>query len=83
MDIRPIRTEADYKATLKAVSPYFDQEPAPGTEDADRFEVLLALIQSYESKNHPIDPPDAIEAIKFEWSSRASRRRILSLSSGS
>ena len=65
MDIRPIRTEADYKATLKAVSPYFDQEPAPGTEDADRFEVLLALIQSYESKTHPIDPPDAIEAIKF------------------
>jgi|SRR5688572_8467796 HTH-type transcriptional regulator/antitoxin HigA len=65
MDIRPIRTEADYKAALKAVSPYFDREPAPGTEDADRFEVLLALIQSYESKNHPIDPPDAIEAIKF------------------
>jgi HTH-type transcriptional regulator/antitoxin HigA len=65
MDIRPIRTEADYKAALKAVSPYFDQEPALGTDEADRFEVLLALIQAYESKHHPIDPPDAIEAIKF------------------
>ena len=65
MDIRPIRTEADYQAALKTVSPYFDQEPKSGTEDADRFEVMLALIQAYEAKNHPIDPPDAIEAIKF------------------
>lgn len=65
MDIRPIRTDADYKAALKAVSPYFDQEPAAGTEDADRFEVMLTLIQGYEAKHHPIDPPDPIEAIKF------------------
>jgi HTH-type transcriptional regulator/antitoxin HigA len=65
MDIRPIRTEAEYKDALKAVSPYFDQEPGAGTEDADRFEVMLALIQVYEAKNYPIDPPDAIEAIKF------------------
>jgi HTH-type transcriptional regulator/antitoxin HigA len=65
MDIRPIRTDADYQAALKAVSPYFDQEPAAGTEDADRFEVMLTLIQGYEAKHHPIDPPDPIEAIKF------------------
>ena len=36
------------KAALKAVSPYFEQEPAAGTEDADRFEVMLALIQVYD-----------------------------------
>lgn len=65
MDIRPIRTDADYQAALKAVSPYFDQEPEAGTDAADRFEVLLALIQVYEEKHHPIDPPDPIEAIKF------------------
>jgi len=65
MEIRPIRTDTDYKAALKAVSPYFDHEPEIGTEDADRFEVMLALIQVYEAKNYPIDPPDPIEAIKF------------------
>jgi len=43
MDIRPIRTKADYKAALKIVSRYFDQEPAAGSEDADRFEILLTL----------------------------------------
>ena len=65
MDIRPIHNEADYKAALAAASAYFDNEPEPGTEDADRFEILLTLIQSWESKHFPVDLPDPIEAIKF------------------
>lgn len=65
MDIRPIRTKADYKAALKILSHYFDNEPYAGSEDADRFEILITLVQSYESKHHAILPPDPIEAIKF------------------
>ena len=65
MDIRPIRSEADYKAALKAVAPYFDNEPKAGSAKADHFEVLLTLIQAYEAKRHPILPPDPVEAIKF------------------
>lgn len=65
MNIQPIRNEADYKGALKVISPFFDQEPMAGSEDADRFEIMLALIQVYEAKHHAIDPPDAIEAIKF------------------
>ena len=34
MNVRPIHSEADYKAALKAVSRHFDNEPEPGTEDA-------------------------------------------------
>ena len=65
MNIRPIRTEADYKATLREVSAYFDNEPEPGTEDGDRFEILLTLVEAYEAKQFPVDLPDPIEAIKF------------------
>ena len=65
MDIRPIHNEADYQAALKAASAYFDNEPEAGTEDADRFEILIALIQAWESKHFPVGPPDPIEAIKF------------------
>lgn len=65
MNIRPIRTEADYKAVLREVSAYFDNEPEPGTEDGDRFEVLLTLVEAYEAKQFPVDLPDPIEAIKF------------------
>ena len=63
--LRPLRTEDDYKAALREVSAYFDNEPAPGTPDGDRFEILLTLVQAYEAKHYPIDLPDPVEAIKF------------------
>ncbi|SDN55853.1 helix-turn-helix domain-containing protein [Vreelandella arcis] len=65
MNIRPIHTEADYKAVLREVSAYFDNEPEPGTEDGDRFDILLTLVEAYEAKQFPVDLPDPIEAIKF------------------
>lgn len=65
MEIRPIHTNADYKAALREVSAYFDHEPEPGTPDGDRLEVLLTLVEAYEAKAFPIDLPDPVEAIKF------------------
>ncbi len=65
MEIKPIHNEAEYKAALKAVSPYFDNEPKLGSSEADFFEIMLTLIESYEAKNFPVDLPDPIEAIKF------------------
>lgn len=65
MDIHPIRTDADYRVALREVSAYFDDEPAPGTAEGDRFEILLTLVGVYEAKHYPIDLPDAVEAIKF------------------
>ncbi len=65
MEIRPIRTKADYKAALREVSAYFDHEPDPKTPEGDRFEVLLTLVEAYEAKHFPIDLPDPVEAIKF------------------
>lgn len=65
MTIKPIKTEQDYKAALKAVEPYFDNEPAVDTPEGDYFEVMCLLIEEYEAKNYPIDPPDPIKAILF------------------
>ncbi len=65
MEIHPIRTEEDYKAALREVAIYFDNEPEPGTQDGDRFEILLTLVEAYEAKHFPIDLPDPVEAIKF------------------
>ena len=65
MTIKPIKTEQDYNAALKAVEPYFDNEPAVDTPEGDYFEVMCLLIEEYEAKNHPIDRPEAIEAILF------------------
>jgi len=64
MDIRPIRTEADYDWALKEVQQYFENEPEPGTAAADRFDVLSALIETYEAKEWPIELPDPVAAIR-------------------
>ena len=65
MNIHPIRTKSDYKRALREVSAYFDNEPEPGSEDGDRFEILATLVEAYESKHFPIEAPDPIEAIRF------------------
>ena len=65
--LHPIRTEADYQAALKRAEVFFDaeEEPDPNSEEGAYFEALITLIQAYEAKHYPIDPPDPIDAIKF------------------
>jgi HTH-type transcriptional regulator/antitoxin HigA len=65
MDIKPIRTQADYKATLKEISQLMESDPALGTPQGDRLDVLVTLVQAYEARHYTIDLPDPIEAIKF------------------
>ncbi|PQA81704.1 transcriptional regulator [Limnohabitans sp. TS-CS-82] len=65
MDIKPIRTEEDYKATLKEVAALMESDPALGTPDGDRLDVLVTLVQAFEARHYAIDLPDPIEAIKF------------------
>lgn len=65
MPVPPIKTEADYDWALREIEHYFDREPEPGTPAADRYDILAALIESYESRHWPIDAPDPIEAVRF------------------
>ena len=65
MNIHPIRTAQDYKATLKEISALMDLDPDLGTPDGDRLDVLATLVQACETKHHRVAPPDPIEAIKF------------------
>lgn len=63
--IQPIRNDTDYQTALASVSALFDNPPSPNTAEGDRFDVLVTLIEVYETKHFPIDLPDPIEAIKF------------------
>ena len=63
--IRPIRTDADYRAALALVAPYFDNEPEVESDAGAHFEAMLTLIEAYEAKHYPMSPPDPIEAILF------------------
>ena len=63
--IRPLRSEADYEAALDEIERYFENEPKPDTAEADRFDLLALVIEDYERKRWPIEPPDAIDAIRY------------------
>ena len=63
MNIRPIKTEADYDAALAEIERLWGAKPS--TPDGDLLDVLLVLTENYEAQHHPIDPPDPVEAIKF------------------
>lgn len=63
MEIKPIRTRADYERTLREIECLWGA--SEGTPAGDRLDVLATLAEAYEQKHFPIDPPDPIEAIRF------------------
>lgn len=65
MQVKAIRTEADYLEALQQVSALIDLDPDRDSQEGERLEVLGTLVQAYEAEHYPIDPPDPIEAIRF------------------
>ncbi|MHB1208056.1 MAG: helix-turn-helix domain-containing protein [Rhodospirillaceae bacterium] len=62
-ELKPIRTKADSKNTMAEVERLWGAKS--GTAQGDRLDVLVTLIEAYEVKHFPMDPPDPIEAIQF------------------
>lgn len=63
MDIKPIRSNADYRAVLADVEGLMHADA--NTAEGDRLDVLVTLVEAYERKNYPMDLPDAIAAIEY------------------
>jgi HTH-type transcriptional regulator/antitoxin HigA len=64
MNIKPIRTKADYRAALKDVETLMGAKV--NTAEGERLDVLVTLIEAYERKHFPLELPDPVEAIKFQ-----------------
>ena len=63
MDIKPVRTKADYRTALKQIEALMDAKPR--TSAGDRLDVLVTLVEAYERTHFPMELPDAVDAIKF------------------
>ena len=55
MQIRPAKTRADHRAALKEIERLIDAKP--GTLAGDRLDVLVTLVEHYESQQEPIALP--------------------------
>ena len=63
MEILPIKTERDYRRTLNEIEGLMTARR--NTPEGDRLDVLVALVEAWEARNHPMDLPDPIDAIRY------------------
>lgn len=63
MTIKPIKNDDDLILAFIALEKVFQAEN--GTRQADERDILLALIEHYESKHYPIPHADPVSAIYF------------------
>jgi HTH-type transcriptional regulator/antitoxin HigA len=61
MNIRPIRTDKEHRAALAEIDACWGA--AEGTEQGDKLDVLLALVELYEAKRWPIEVDESFDPI--------------------
>jgi HTH-type transcriptional regulator/antitoxin HigA len=64
MNIKPIKTDGDYKEALKIIESLMMTKT--DTPDGDKLDVMVTPVEAYEAKHFPMELPDPVEAIKFE-----------------
>ena len=75
MNIKPIRTEDDYRAALANIDRLMDA--APDTPEGDRLDVLATLVAAWEERHVPIEEPDPVEAIRHRMEALGMDRKEL------
>jgi len=75
MEIKPIRTEADYRSALQEIETLMDAKPH--TPDEDRLDVLATLVKVYEDEHYPLPKPNPIAALEYYLESRGLTRKAL------
>ena len=74
-----IKTEDQYQAYLAEVGRLAADDPAPGTSDGDRLELLAKLVEDYENGRFQFKRPDPIDAIRFRMEEQGLRQKDLAL----
>jgi HTH-type transcriptional regulator/antitoxin HigA len=64
MNIKPIRTATDHAAALQEIETLMTAQL--GTHEGDKLDILVTLVEAYESKHFPMALPDPISAIRFK-----------------
>ncbi len=75
MDIKPIKSEADYESALSEISNLMDA--GVDTTAGDHLEILATLVETYEAEHFRIEAPDPVEAVKFRMEQMGMTRKDL------
>ena len=81
MIIRPIRTEADHDEALREIDRLMGA--TSGSPASDKLEILVTLVEQYESEHWTIETPDPISAIHHVMEARGLQQKDLAALIGS
>jgi HTH-type transcriptional regulator/antitoxin HigA len=70
-----IKTDREYRAYLAEVGRLAAEDPAAGSPDGNRLELLAKLVEDYEKARFQFRRPGPIEAIRFRMEEQGLRQR--------
>jgi HTH-type transcriptional regulator/antitoxin HigA len=77
MELKVIKTEEQYLSYIAEAKSLRDQQPAPHSPEADRFDLLCVLLESYELERFREEHADPVEAIRYVMQERGLRQKDL------
>ena len=80
-EIKPIKNEQDYEVALAVIDELMGTPS--DTAERDRLEILVTLVEAYESQHWPIGAPDPISALEHVMEARGLRQKDLARLIGS
>ena len=63
MEIAPIKTKQDHLRALKEIQSLMTA--SPNSPEGDRLDVLVTLVEAWETEHYPLDLPDPVAAIRY------------------
>ena len=73
MNIRPIRTKADYRHAMQRIDAIWDASPK--SPEADELEVLSLLVEAYEKKHVAVPEADPVDLLLHVMEARQLTRK--------
>lgn len=71
---RPLRSQSDYAVAVAEIDRLLEADPAPGSDAADRLELLALLVEAFDDKHHALPPratPPSVVLFALEQQGRA------------
>lgn len=75
MELRVIKTRAQYHRYLEEAHRLVRRDPDPKTPEGARLELLALIIEAYEKEHFKFRAPDPIEALEFRMEQQGLKQK--------
>jgi HTH-type transcriptional regulator/antitoxin HigA len=75
MELKVIKTRAQYRRYLEVAHRLVPRDPHPSTPEGARLELLVVLLEAYEKEHFKFRTPDPIEALEFRMEEQGLKQK--------